>query len=139
MAESEKKKVKRKRLSLRPSPTAVPGAKHSRIIIQRFDRGENHSLEASVLRIQQPIIFVWGQRRGHYQDEVVGILHELVSDPCEFRRRRRAAPLGWKLVRKNAFLRQIVGHLGRDEHQVRRSVVGIKVDEILEHRQRLVF
>lgn len=89
--------------------------------------------------IEEPVVFIRGQRRGHNQNAALGPLREFISYARQFRRRGGAAPVSRKFVHSDSFARKIIGNLRSDENQIRGRVVGLKMDKVFQHRQRLVF
>lgn len=89
-------------------------------------------------RIQQPVIFMRSQGRGHNQHAVFGLRCKFISDVGKFGGRGGVSPRRWKIIDCDDFGRQIARKFSRDQNQIRRSVVGIEMNEIFEHRQRLV-
>ena len=81
---------------------------------------------------------MWGKRRWHNEYAPLGPANKFVSDAGEFSGSRGAAPVGWKVIRNDALLRQIAWDLGSNQNQILRCVVGVEVDKVFQHRQRLM-
>src|ERR1700691_5763312 len=68
-----------------------------------------------------------------------GLARKFVSKAGGFSRCRRAPPVRRKVIYSDALARQILRDLGGHQNQIRRRVGGVKVNKILQHRQRLMF
>ena len=92
-----------------------------------------------MLGIEQPVIFMWSERRGHNQDAPLTFLHKFISNAGEFRGRGGAAPVGGKFFSYDAFARQIVRYFSGYQNQVVGRFFGVKMHEVFEHGQGLMF
>ena len=92
-----------------------------------------------MLWIQEPVVFMRGEGRGHNQYTVFGLGCEFVPDAGKFSGRRGAPPQGWKIIDSDAFGRQIVRNSGSDQNQIRRGIVRVEMNKIFQHGQGLVF
>ena len=91
-----------------------------------------------MLRIQQPVILMRRQRRRHDQDAILAPVNKVVSNPGNFRRCRGASPVRGKVLGRNSLPGHAVGNFRCDQDQVRRRVVGVQMNKVFQHRQRLM-
>jgi hypothetical protein len=92
-----------------------------------------------MLRIQEPVVLVWGQSRGHNEDAMFGFGHEFVSDAGKFSGRRGPPPGRWKIIDGDNLGWQIVGKFSGDQNQIGRRVARVEMNKIFKHGQGLVF
>ena len=64
---------------------------------------------------------------------------ELIAEPGECRRRRSLAPVSRQISGVDLFVRDVLRNLGDCQDKIRRGIIPVEVDEVLEHRQRLMF
>jgi len=86
-------------------------AKHSRIVIQRFDPRRKRTPEVRMLRVQKPVVFMRREGRRHNQDASGTFPDESVADAGKLSRGWGMAPVGWKFLGCDALLRCVVGNL----------------------------
>lgn len=67
------------------------------------------------------------------------VLNEFVSNAGKFLWSGRSPPVGWKFIGCDTVRRKIAGYFGRREDKIGRRFVSLKMNEIFQHRQRLMF
>ena len=112
---------------------------HARIIGERFDFRKANPMKIRVLWVEEPVVFVRSESRGNDENHGVALLREFISDMRQPRRGRGATPIRWEIIRVNGGSRQIAGDSDRDQNEIGRSIIGIEVYEVFQHRQGLVF
>lgn len=113
-------------------------AEHVRVVSERLGLRKTNPRKIWVRRVKEPVVFVWRQSRGHDENGSLALAHEFLTDAGEFGGSGRGAPAGREIVWAEVNAREMIGNLGGDEDDIGRSVVGVEVHKVFEHRQRLV-
>lgn len=108
------------------------------IVVQRLERVYGNAFEIWMRRIQQPVALVRREGRRHEQRSTLRALYEFIANRCQFRRSWSLTPTRRKLFCADFSTRNIVWNLGSHQNQIRRRVIRREVDEIFQHRQRLM-
>jgi hypothetical protein len=64
-----------------------------------------------MLRVEQPVVFVGGDGRGHNKQTLLPLLHESIAEAGQLRRGRRISPIRRQLTHIDFFSAQVVRHL----------------------------
>ena len=89
-------------------------------------------------RVEQPISLMQRQNRGHDQQTSLSSPREFVAKAGQGRGRLWIPPIRRQVRYCDRVAHQIVGHFANGEHQIIGRVIGVDVDEILQHGEGLV-
>lgn len=120
-------------------PSRTPLPEHAGIVIECLQLPHHNLSVVSVHRINQAIIFTGSDNGRHKQQTMFRSSRESIPEPRQFRRRCGLAPARRQLCGLNRLARQIVRHFGNCQYQIIGRIVFVKMDEIFEHCQRLMF
>lgn len=91
-----------------------------------------------MLGIDQTVVLTRSKDRGYDQQTVLSSFRKFIADPGELRRCCGIAPIRWELADLKLFSVQIVRNFRDSQDQVGGRVVLVEMDEILQHRKRLM-
>jgi hypothetical protein len=94
---------------------------------------------AGMLGVDQPVIFGGSKNRRHYEHAVLSPLRKFISQAGELRRGCGFSPVYRHVADVNAFSSQIVWDIRDGQNKVNRRILLIKMHEIFQHGERLVF
>src|SRR6266545_4021509 len=94
------------------------------------------SCEIGMGGIQQPVGFVGRQRRGHDENRSALSACEAIADRSKLRRGGSLTPGDRQAAGTHTDPRHIVRYIRRRDDKVRRRIVAIEMNEVLDHGQR---
>ena len=113
--------------------------KHPRIVGEWFQFAYHNPLVIGMRGIDQAIVLARGQNGRHEQQAMLFALREFIPKPGEFGRRCGFPPVCRQVADFKLLSGQIVRNFRNCQHQITGRIVFIKMDEILQHGERLMF
>ena len=110
-----------------------PTTEHAWIVPERLRRIQRDPTELRMLRVDQPIVLLCGQRGGDHQQTVFCLSNKLVADLGKLGRSGSLPPIGWQSSGLNSLSRQIVGNVRCSQDEVVWRVFGIQMNKIFQH------
>ena len=113
--------------------------KHARIVVQRCYFVYVDLFVVGMIGVDQPVIFGGSKNRRHYEHAVLSSLRKFISQPGELGRGCGFSPVCRYIAEVDVFSGQIIGDLRDGQNKVNRGILLIKMYEIFQHGEGLVF
>ena len=113
--------------------------KHPRIVAGGLQFAHHNSLVIGMRGIDQVIVLIGGENRGHQQQTMLAVLRKFISESRELGRCCGFPPVCRQVADFKLLSGQIIRNFRNRQHEITGRIVLIKMDKILQHGERLMF